>query len=86
MHRSYFLLRTTVNLIIREITRFGMWLKVVMMQCILLTIIIRYDEQQNGKKTYLPNKTIIRSIYVDGDKIYSGSTKSLGIGFKKMGE
>jgi hypothetical protein len=27
----------------------------------------------------LPNKTIIRSIYVDDDKIYSGSIKNLGI-------
>jgi hypothetical protein len=64
-----------------------MWLKVVMMQCIFANNHIYYVMMcENGKNIYLPNKTIIRSIYVDGDKVYSGSTKSLGIGFPKMGE
>jgi hypothetical protein len=36
-------------------------------------------------KNMLPNKTIIRSIYVVDDKIYSGSIKNLGIGFANMG-
>jgi hypothetical protein len=37
-------------------------------------------------KNMLPNKTIIRSIYVVDDKIYSGSIKNLGIGFCKYGK
>jgi hypothetical protein len=37
-------------------------------------------------KTYLPNKTIIRSIYVVDDKIYSGSYKEFGYWIRKYGK
>lgn len=46
--------------------------------------LMRYDGVKWEKYT-LPNKTIIRSIMVDGDKIYSGSYKEFGYWFRKEG-
>jgi DNA-binding CsgD family transcriptional regulator len=47
--------------------------------------LLRYDGVKWDKNT-LPNKTIIRSIMVDGDKIYSGSYKEFGYWFRKEGK
>ncbi|MFE3867133.1 LuxR C-terminal-related transcriptional regulator [Flavobacterium sp. LS2P90] len=47
--------------------------------------LLRYDGVKWEKNT-LPNKTIIRSIMVDGDKIYSGSYKEFGYWFRKEGK
>lgn len=47
--------------------------------------LLRYDGVKWEKYT-LPNKTIIRSIMVDGDKIYSGSYKEFGYWFRKKGK
>ncbi|WP_269223117.1 histidine kinase [Flavobacterium sp. IMCC34518] len=44
--------------------------------------LLRYDGVKWEKYT-LPNKTIIRSIMVDGDRIYSGSYKEFGYWFRK---
>ena len=44
--------------------------------------LLRYDGVKWEKYT-LPNKTIIRSIMVDGDKIYSGSYQEFGYWFRK---
>jgi hypothetical protein len=46
---------------------------------------LRYDGVQ-WEKYMLPNKTIIRSILVDGDKIYSGSYKEFGYWVRKEGK
>jgi AraC family chitin signaling transcriptional activator len=43
---------------------------------------LRYDGVKWEKYT-LPNKTIIRSIMVDGDRIYSGSYQEFGYWFRK---
>ncbi len=47
--------------------------------------LLRYDGVKWEKYT-LPNKTIIRSIMVDGDKIYSGSYKEFGYWIRKEGK
>lgn len=47
--------------------------------------LLRYDGVKWEKYT-LPNKTIIRSIMVDGDKIYSGSYKEFGYWYRKNGK
>lgn len=47
--------------------------------------LLRYDGVK-WEKNLLPNKTIIRSIYVDGDKIYSGSYKEFGYWYRKEGK
>ena len=47
--------------------------------------LLRYDGVKWEKNT-LPNKTIIRSILVDGDKIYSGSYKEFGYWHRKEGK
>ena len=47
--------------------------------------LLRYDGVK-WEKYSLPNKTIIRSIMVDGDKIYSGSYKEFGYWFRKNGK
>ncbi|MBG6110163.1 DNA-binding CsgD family transcriptional regulator [Flavobacterium sp. CG_9.10] len=47
--------------------------------------LLRYDGVK-WEKNMLPNKTIIRSIMVDGDKIYSGSYKEFGYWFRKEGK
>ncbi|MBF2709626.1 histidine kinase [Flavobacterium soyangense] len=47
--------------------------------------LLRYDGVKWEKYT-LPNKTIIRSIMVDGKKIYSGSYKEFGYWFRKDGK
>src|SRR6478736_7560443 len=44
--------------------------------------LLRYDGVKWEKST-LPNKTIIRSIMVDGDRIYSGSYQEFGYWFRK---
>ena len=44
--------------------------------------LLRYDGVQ-WEKYRLPNKTIIRSIMVDGDKIYSGSYQEFGYWYRK---
>ncbi|PKB18144.1 histidine kinase [Flavobacterium sp. 5] len=44
--------------------------------------LLRYDGVKWEKYT-LPNKTIIRSIMVDGDKIYSGSYQEFGYWYRK---
>lgn len=44
--------------------------------------LLRYDGVKWEKYT-LPNKTIIRSIMVDGDRIYSGSYKEFGYWYRK---
>ncbi|WP_310556565.1 histidine kinase [Flavobacterium sp.] len=46
---------------------------------------LRYDGVKWEKYT-LPNKTIIRSVYVDGNKIYSGSYKEFGYWFREKGK
>ncbi|WP_310559496.1 histidine kinase [Flavobacterium sp.] len=46
--------------------------------------LLRYDGVK-WERYLLPNKTIIRSIFVDGDKIYSGSYKEFGYWFRKEG-
>lgn len=47
--------------------------------------LLRYDGVK-WEKNKLPNKTIIRSILVEGDKIYSGSYKEFGYWFRKEGK
>jgi AraC family chitin signaling transcriptional activator len=47
--------------------------------------LLRYDGVKWEKYT-LPNKTIIRSILVDGDRIYSGSYKEFGYWQRKNGK
>jgi len=47
--------------------------------------LLRYDGVK-WEKNMLPNKTIIRSIYVIGDKIYSGSYKEFGYWVRKNGK
>lgn len=47
--------------------------------------LLRYDGVIWEKYT-LPNKTIIRSILIDGDKIYSGSYKEFGYWHRKEGK
>jgi hypothetical protein len=47
--------------------------------------LLRYDGVK-WEKYSLPNKTIIRSIMVDGDKIYSGSYKEFGYWYRKNGK
>ncbi|WP_310379853.1 two-component regulator propeller domain-containing protein [Flavobacterium sp.] len=47
--------------------------------------LLRYDDVK-WEKYLLPNKTIIRSILIDGDKIYSGSYKEFGYWFRKDGK
>lgn len=47
--------------------------------------LLRYDGVK-WEKYMLPNKTIIRSIMVDGDKIYSGSYKEFGFWVRKGGK
>lgn len=46
---------------------------------------LRYDGVKWEKYT-LPNRTIIRSVFVDGDKIYSGSYKEFGYWYRKDGK
>jgi AraC family chitin signaling transcriptional activator len=47
--------------------------------------LLRYDGVK-WEKYMLPNKTIIRSILIDGDKIYSGSYKEFGYWIRKEGK
>jgi AraC family chitin signaling transcriptional activator len=47
--------------------------------------LLRYDGVAWEKYT-LPNKTIIRSIMIEGDKIYSGSYKEFGYWYRKEGK
>jgi AraC family chitin signaling transcriptional activator len=47
--------------------------------------LLRYDGVVWEKYT-LPNKTIIRSIMIEGDKIYSGSYKEFGYWYRKGGK
>ena len=47
--------------------------------------LLRYDGVMWEKYT-LPNKTIIRSIMIEGDKIYSGSYKEFGYWYRKEGK
>ena len=47
--------------------------------------LLRYDGVKWEKNT-LPNKTIIRSIMVDGDRIYSGSYKEFGFWLRQDGK
>jgi len=47
--------------------------------------LLRYDSVK-WERYLLPNKTIIRSIFVDGDKIYSGSYKEFGYWIRKEGK
>ena len=47
--------------------------------------LLRYDGVIWEKYT-LPNKTIIRSIMIEGDKIYSGSYKEFGYWYRKEGK
>ena len=47
--------------------------------------LLRYDGVK-WERYLLPNKTIIRSIFVDGDKIYSGSYKEFGYWIRKEGK
>ena len=47
--------------------------------------LLRYDGVK-WERYLLPNKTIIRSIFVDGDKIYSGSYKEFGYWSRKDGK
>jgi AraC family transcriptional regulator, chitin signaling transcriptional activator len=47
--------------------------------------LLRYDGVMWEKYT-LPNKTIIRSIMIEGDKIYSGSYKEFGYWYRKDGK
>jgi len=46
---------------------------------------LRYDGVKWEKYT-LPNKTIIRSVFVDDDKVYSGSYKEFGYWYRKDGK
>jgi hypothetical protein len=46
--------------------------------------LLRYDGVKWERYT-LPNKTIIRSILIEGDKIYSGSYKEFGYWYRKDG-
>ncbi|WP_264563869.1 histidine kinase [Flavobacterium sp. N3904] len=46
--------------------------------------LLRYDGVK-WEKNMLPNKTIIRSIMVEGDRIYSGSYKEFGYWYRKDG-
>ena len=46
--------------------------------------LLRYDGIKWEKNT-LPNKTIIRSVFVEGDKIYSGSYKEFGYWKREKG-
>ena len=47
--------------------------------------LLRYDGVKWEKYT-LPNKTIIRSILIEGDKIYSGSYKEFGYWHRENGK
>ncbi len=47
--------------------------------------LLRYDGVK-WEKNSLPNKTIIRSVMVDGDRIYTGSYKEFGYWFRKEGK
>jgi len=47
--------------------------------------LLRYDGVKWEKYT-LPNKTIIRSILIEGDRIYSGSYKEFGYWYRKAGK
>lgn len=47
--------------------------------------LLRYDGVKWEKNT-LPNKTIIRSIMVDGNRIYSGSYKEFGYWYRENGK
>lgn len=47
--------------------------------------LLRYDGVK-WEKYSLPNKTIIRSVMVDGDRIYTGSYKEFGYWFRKEGK
>lgn len=47
--------------------------------------LLRYDGVK-WEKYSLPNKTIIRSVMVDGDRIYTGSYKEFGYWFRKKGK
>jgi AraC family chitin signaling transcriptional activator len=47
--------------------------------------LLRYDGVK-WEKYSLPNKTIIRSVMVDGDRIYTGSYKEFGYWFRKNGK
>jgi DNA-binding NarL/FixJ family response regulator len=47
--------------------------------------LLRYDGVK-WERYLLPNKTIIRSIFVDGDKIYSGSYKEFGYWTRNEGK
>lgn len=47
--------------------------------------LLRFDGV-SWEKYSLPNKTIIRSIMVDGDRIYSGSYKEFGYWYRKEGK
>ena len=46
---------------------------------------LRYDGVK-WEKYSLPNKTIIRSVFVDGDRIYTGSYKEFGYWYRKLGK
>ncbi|MCW2120694.1 histidine kinase [Flavobacterium sp. 7A] len=46
--------------------------------------LLRYDGVK-WEKNMLPNKTIIRSILIEGEKIYTGSYKEFGYWFRKDG-
>jgi AraC family chitin signaling transcriptional activator len=47
--------------------------------------LLRYDGVK-WEKYLLPNKTIIRSILIEGDRIYSGSYKEFGYWYRKDGK
>jgi ligand-binding sensor domain-containing protein/DNA-binding CsgD family transcriptional regulator len=47
--------------------------------------LLRYDGVK-WKKYSLPNKTIIRSIMVEGDRVYSGSYKEFGYWYRENGK
>ncbi|MDI5950515.1 helix-turn-helix and ligand-binding sensor domain-containing protein [Flavobacterium yafengii] len=47
--------------------------------------LLRYDGVK-WEKYSLPNKTIIRSVMVDGDRIYTGSYKEFGYWFREKGK
>ena len=47
--------------------------------------LLRYDGVK-WEQYLLPNKTIIRSIFVNGDKIFSGSYKEFGYWTRKRGK
>ena len=46
---------------------------------------LRYDGVR-WEKYSLPNKTIIRSLFVDGDRVYTGSYKEFGYWYRKLGK